>query len=315
MKYLQSFFESSRYLILQEVITQIKELSLFLKDEGFELSFGIMPTGGSITKYANFDDQGPGSNLGDIQLKMISLGKMVAFYKINLSGLLPSRLFTKAGNNCLDDNHKEMVCDVVLSIADLFEREEIEVVGFWYRSCEVDRHGFNRTNFEFVNLEKLLEAITSGIALDIRIAFTGQKLLSESTSQKLEKSDLLDIEDLVKDYNEDLEEVTISTSYTPIEEQDPIEAHFSAPTYTLNVIVFDDSRDDSHERGFDLLVIRDFLITLMNHLGVTELDLEIMYISDWWRQPVGVTKEELEKGSVHQGKIQSLVITFEHTGV
>ena len=120
MKYLQSFFESSRFSHLVEVIKSVEDLSVFLKDEGFEISFGIMPSGLSMPYYANFDDQGSGTNLGDIQLKMISLGKMVSFYKINLSNPLhPDEpyeiLFTtgkKYRDNCLNDEQKEMVCDI-----------------------------------------------------------------------------------------------------------------------------------------------------------------------------------------------------------
>jgi hypothetical protein len=306
MKYLQSFFESLRFSHLQEVITEIKELSLFLKDEGFEISFGIMPSGLSMPDYANFDDQGSGTNLGDIQLKMISLGKMVSFYKINLSNTLqPDEpyeiLFTtgkKYRDNCLNDEQKEMVCDVVLSVVDLFRREGIVVVGFWYKSSEEQRHldRFFRTNFSFVDLEKLLDAIKIGIASDIRIAFTGQKLLDESLTPKLEMSELMDIEEIVKDYNEELDEVTISASYVPAEADDVQEI--------LYIII-------NSIEGFDLYLIKDFLLTLMNHIGVDNLDLKIVYLYDSYRQSVKVTKKELEIGTVHPDKIVSIVITFD----
>jgi len=306
MKYLQSFFESSRFSHLVEVIKSVEDLSVFLKDEGFEISFGIMPSGLSMPYYANFDDQGSGTNLGDIQLKMISLGKMVSFYKINLSNpLQPDEpyeiLFTtgkKYRDNCLNDEQKEMVCDVVLSVVDLFRREGIVVVGFWYKSSEEQRHldRFFRANFSFVDLEKLLDAIKIGIASDIRIAFTGQKLLDESLTPKLEMSELMDIEEIVKDYNEELDEVTISASYVPVEADDVQEI--------LYIII-------NSIEGFDLYLIKDFLLTLMNHIGVDNLDLKIVYLYDSWRQPVKVTKKELEIGTVHPDKIVSIVITFE----
>lgn len=310
MKYLQSFFESSRFSHLQEVITEVEELSLFLKDEGFEISFGIMPSGLSMPNYANFDDQGSGTNLGDIQLKMISLGKMVSFYKINLSSPLQSGdpygiLFTQTGtkyrDNCLSDEQKEMVCDVVLSVVDLFRREGIVVVGFWYKSSEEQRHldRFFRTNFSFVDLEKLLDAIKIGIAQDIRIAFTGQKLLKESSGSELEMSDLLNIEEIVRDYNDELEDVVISMAYLDDDKN------------LANILIYEDGDNYLYSRGFELGYIKEFLLRIMSELDLDQINLRILYQDDQFRRDTLLTKDYLLYGKSVSDLISSIVITFE----
>jgi len=309
MKYLQSFFESSRFSHLQEVITEIKELSLFLKDEGFEISFGIMPTGLSMPNYANFDDQGSGTNLGDIQLKMISLGKMVSFYKMDLSNPLPPGepyeiLFTTGTNyrdNCLNDEQKEMVCDVVLSVVDLFRREGIVVVGFWYKSSEEQRHlnRFFRTNFSFVDLEKLLDAIKIGIALDIRIAFTGQKLLKESSGPELEMSELLNIEEIVRDYNDELEDVVISMAYLDDDKN------------LANILIYEAGDSYRDSRGFELGYIKEFLLRIMSELDLDQINLRILYQDEQFRRDTMISKDYLMFGMSVSDLISSIVITFE----
>lgn len=314
MKYLQSFFESSRVSIrkmislfshLKEVITEINELSVFLKDEGFEISFGIMPSGLSHPNYANFE--GTGTNLGDIQLKMISLGKMVAFYKINLSNLLQPGdsyeiLFTtgtKYRDNCLSDEQKEMVCDVVLSVVDLFRREGIVVVGFWYKSSEIAGNRFLRTNFSFVNLEKLLDAIKIGIAQDIRIAFTGQKILKESSSSELEMSELLNIEEIVRDYNDELEDVVISMTYLDDDKN------------LANILIYEDGDNYFYSRGFELGYIKEFLLRIMAELDLDQINLRILYQDDQFRRDTLLTKDYLLYGKSVSDLISSIVITFE----
>ena len=314
MKYLQNFFESSRFSHLQEVITEIKELSLFLKDEGFEISFGIMPSGLSMPNYANFDDQGSGTNLGDIQLKMISLGKMVSFYKMDLSSPLQSGDpyeigFTQTGtkpllvyrDNCLNDEQKEMVCDVVLSVVDLFRREGIVVVGFWYKSSEEQRHldRFFRTNFSFVDLEKLLDAIKIGIAQDIRIAFTGQKLLKESSASELEVSDLLNIEEIVRDYNDELEDVVISMAYLDDDKN------------LANILIYEAGDSYRDSRGFELGYIKEFLLRIMSELDLDQINLRILYQDDQFRRDTLLSKDYLLYGMSVSDLISSIVITFE----
>lgn len=309
MKYLQSFFESSRFSHLQEVITEVKELSLFLKDEGFEISFGIMP-GFSMPNYANFDDQGSGTNLGDIQLKMISIGKMVSFYKMDLSSPLQSGdpyeiLFTQTGtkyrDNCLNDEQKEMVCDVVLSVVDLFRREGIVVVGFWYKSSEEQRHldRFFRTNFSFVDLEKLLDAIKIGIAQDIRIAFTGQKLLKESSGSELEMSELLNIEEIVRDYNDELEDVVISMAYLDDDKN------------LANILIYEDGDNYLYSRGFELGYIKEFLLRIMSELDLDQINLRILYQEEQFRRDTLLSKDYLLYGMSVSDLISSIVITFE----
>ena len=309
MKYLQNFFESSRFSHLQEVITEIKELSLFLNDEGFKISFGIMPNALSIPQYANFDDQGSGTNLGDIQLKMISLGKMVSFYKMDLSSPLqtdePYEIIfltgTKYRDNCLNDEQKEMVCDVVLSVVDLFRREGIVVVGFWYKSSEEQRHldRFFRTNFSFVDLEKLLHAIKIGIALDIRIAFTGQKLLKESSGLELEIGDLLNIEEIVRDYNDELEDVVISMAYTDDDKN------------LANILIYEAGDSYRDSRGFELGYIKEFLLRIMSELDLDQINLRILYQDEQFRRDTMISKDYLMFGMSVSDLISSIVITFE----
>jgi len=309
MKYLQSFFESSRVSIrkminlfshLVEVIKSVEDLSVFLKDEGFEIGFGIMPAFTS-PNYANFEH-----SINDIQIKMVSLGKMVAYFRIDF---VTNKSNISYQDNGLNEIQKDLICDTILSIVDLFEREDITIINFWYKSYEFRPpsmpgwpNGIRTANFSHTDLSGLQVAIRNGSAYDIRIAFTGQKLLDstfvalESLTPKLEMSELMDIEEIVKDYNEELDEVTISASYVPVEADDVQEI--------LYIII-------NSIEGFDLYLIKDFLLTLMNHIGVDNLDLKIVYLYDSWRQPVKVTKKELEIGTVHTDKIVSIVITFD----
>jgi hypothetical protein len=299
MKYLQSFFESSRFSHLREVIAEIKELSLFLRDEGFELSFGIMPSARTLPDYANFDDQGPNTNLGDIQLKMISLGKMVAFYKVDLSSILSDGVTKQYGYNHLDDEQKVMVCDVILSIVDLFTREDIEIVGFWYKWTEFKPSGIPVRNFSFVDLENLLDAIKIGIAQDIRIAFTGQKLLKESSGSKLEMSDLLNIEEIVRDYNDELEDVVISMAYLDDDKN------------LANILIYEDGDNYLYSRGFELGYIKEFLLRIMSELDLDQINLRILYQDEQFRRDTKITKDYLLYGMSVSDLISSIVITFE----
>jgi len=294
MKYLQSFFESSRFSHLVEVIKSVEDLSVFLKDEGFEIGFGIMP-GFTSPNYANFEH-----SMNDIQIKMVSLGKMVAYFGIDF---VTNKSNISYQDNGLNEIQKDLICDTILSIVDLFEREDITIINFWYKSYELKPpsmpgwpNGIRTANFSHTDLSGLQVAIRNGSAYDIRIAFTGQKLLDESLTPKLEMSELMDIEEIVKDYNEELDEVTISASYVPVEADDVKEI--------LYIII-------NSIEGFDLYLIKDFLLTLMNHIGVDNLVLKIVYLYDSYRQPVKVTKKELEIGTVHPDKIVSIVITFD----
>lgn len=301
MKYLQSFFESSRFSHLKEVITEIKDLSLFLKDEGFEISFGIMPTAVSIPNYANFDDQGPETNLGDIQLKMISLGKMVAFYKVDFSAPISDGVIKKYGHNHLNDVQKDAVCDVVLSIVDLFTREDIVAVGFWYKWTEFRPSGIPVRNFSFVNLEKLLEAIKDGTAQDIRIAFTGQKILKEELdyNPKLDNSEVESIEEIVRDYNDELEEVIISMAYLDDDKN------------LANILIYEDGDNYLYSRGFELGYIKEFLLRIMSELDLDQINLRILYQDDQFRRDTLLTKDYLLYGMSVSDLISSIVITFE----
>lgn len=301
MKYLQSFFESSRFFHLVEVIDEIKALSLFLKDEGFELSFGIMPTAVSIPNYANFDDQGPNTNLGDIQLKMISLGKMVAFYKVDFSSILSDGVIKQYGYNHLDDEQKVMVCDVVLSIVDLFTREDIVAVGFWYKWTEFRPSGIPVRNFSFVNLEKLLEAIKDGTAQDIRIAFTGQKILKEELSYnpKLDNSEVESIEEIVRDYNDELEDVVISMAYLDDDKN------------LANILIYEDGDNYLYSRGFELGYIKEFLLRIMSELDLDQITLRILYQDEQFRRDTMISKDYLLYGMSVSDLISSIVITFE----
>lgn len=301
MKYLQSFFESSRFSHLREVITEIKDLSLFLKDEGFEISFGIMPTGLSIPNYANFDDQGPNTNLGDIQLKMISLGKMVAFYKVDFSAAISDGVIKKYGHNHLNDVQKDAVCDVVLSIVDLFTREDIVAVGFWYKWTEFKPSGIPVRNLSFVDLEKLLVAIRNGTAQDIRIAFTGQKILKEELdyNPKLDNSEVESIEEIVRDYNEELEEVIISMAYLDDDKN------------LANILIYEDGDNYLYSRGFELGYIKEFLLRIMSELDLDQINLRILYQDEQFRRDTMISKDYLLYGMSVSELISSIVITFE----
>jgi hypothetical protein len=217
-------------------------------------------------------------------------------------------LFTTGTNyrdNCLNDEQKEMVCDVVLSVVDLFRREGIVVVGFWYKSSEEQRHlnRFFRTNFSFVDLEKLLDAIKIGIALDIRIAFTGQKLLKESSGPELEMSELLNIEEIVRDYNDELEDVVISMAYLDDDKN------------LANILIYEAGDSYRDSRGFELGYIKEFLLRIMSELDLDQINLRILYQDEQFRRDTMISKDYLMFGMSVSDLISSIVITFEHNGV
>lgn len=137
-------FESTRFTHLKEVLDTIEDMCLDIKDEGFETSFGIMPTGENV---ANFD-----TYLDDIQIKLASLGKRVMCVKFDVSKNL---------DKFKDERGLEMFIDNFMRVYNYILGEDLIVKGFWTKELVVvNRSDYGKTKYFFYeNLDLVLNQI------------------------------------------------------------------------------------------------------------------------------------------------------------
>lgn len=226
MKYLKSFKslnESNRFLHIKEVLETIEDMCLDIKDEGFKVVFGTMPSGVNLPDYANFDE-----NLNDLQIKKTSLGKELLYVKFDINN-------NKDFRN--DEKVLELFINTITSINRYLINEDLLVKAFWTKETVVrnrNDHGKNEF-FHHKNIDSLINAIdwsrseklsnmVSGInnikiqkrdnidfryLLDARITFTGQPLLEEAKDFRIDiglkatESDYEDIKEIIDNFNQD----------------------------------------------------------------------------------------------------------------
>jgi hypothetical protein len=164
IKKFNNFLNESRFLNIKEILSYIEDMCLDLKDEGFIISFGITNAIYNPT-FPNF-----WSNLDDIQIKMISLGKEVGYVKIDFI-----KLFSR-----LKESQKILIIDSIKSISKYLESENIIVHNYCYQLISGKIIGYNNINDLFSKFNDLKNPnLLRDEIIDIRISFTGQPLCKD----------------------------------------------------------------------------------------------------------------------------------------
>lgn len=163
MKHLKSFNES-RFLNIKEILSYIGDICLDMKDEEFIISFGIMPTAIFHPELPNFD-----SNLNDIQIKKISLGKEVGYVKIDFI-----KIYSR-----LSDSQKTLIIDSITSISKYLESENYIIQNYWYKSLSGNIISLNNISDFISKLKDINPNLIISSLIDIRIAFMGQPLYKD----------------------------------------------------------------------------------------------------------------------------------------
>jgi len=323
MKYLKSFKslnESNRFLHIKEVLETIEDMCLDIKDEGFKVIFGIMPSGVNLPDLANFDE-----NLNDLQIKKASLGKELLYVKFDINN-------NKDFRN--DEKVLELFINTITSINNYLINEDLDIKSYWTKEKVVRNrsdHGRNEF-FNHKNIDSLINAIdwsrseklsniVSGInnikiqkrdnidfryLLDVRIAFTGHPLLEEAKDFRIDiglqatDSDYVSIKDIVNDFNQDNREgddkefeATVGTVRTK---------NSSGRSYLVMV----DDKTRFYD-GFEISDVSPLLLRLMSEFGSESIMCGILFIGNPNRQTMTLNKEELIS-NVAIGLISNLVV-------
>ena len=102
MKHLIKYNESNNFLHLKEVIQTLKDMSVDLLDEGISFSFGTYDKGGSFK-----------SEINDISIKMVTLGRLEIYISYSL--------------NNLNENQRTLMGNTILSIVSYLENEDFKI--------------------------------------------------------------------------------------------------------------------------------------------------------------------------------------------
>jgi hypothetical protein len=318
MKYLKSFVglikESNRFLNFKEVLDTIEDLSLDFTDEGGEVIFGIMPS--QDIHYANFDQ-----NLNDIDIKMASMGKRSVYVKFDIQNIKKS-----SGIGKLSEESLEIVIDTITSVHNYLVGEGMVVQNFWTKEIVARRRSDYGKNefFSYKTIDELLNSVDviraeklgqlvsqAGIRmkaddisfrslLDVRIVFTGQPLLEESTYFKVKvglqatESDYESLKEIIDDFNQNnfegdnknFEVVIHSVLFGR-----PVRADFGqGQKRAYLVMVHDNNRSYS---GFQISDVSELLLRLMSEFGSESIWIGIVFIGDPERKNVNLTKDDL----------------------
>lgn len=163
-------FESNRFQEFKEILSNLEDLCLDFKDEGFEIIFGIMSQHTIHSPdHASFDE-----NLDDIQIKMSSIGKMITYIKLDLKNLKDQTFSGK-----LNDEELQILISTITSIYSYLKSEGLVITGLWSKTI------IGRKRYEFIRFSELSEIINhikncnlslEDYIIDVRIAFMGQSI-------------------------------------------------------------------------------------------------------------------------------------------
>lgn len=312
MKYLKSFSalnESNRFLHMKEVLDTIDDMCLDLKDEGFKIMFGTMPTAISNPSFANFDE-----NLDDLAIKTTSLGRRVIYVKFDIDNNKDFRS---------DEKILELFINTITSVYNYLVSEDLLINGLWTKELVVrnrNDHGKNEFFYhqsidELVNtIDWLREERLSGMVstinnikmkkrsnidfsylLDARISFMGQPLLDESI--QISESDVDDINDIIDDFNSEYADegqyhIKAELSYGIINPK--MRRGFSGTKSSVGqyVVVISD-RTSSYD-GFQFHECVPLVLRLMSKFEVDQIELGILNIHEPGRKFKTFNKQQLE---------------------
>jgi hypothetical protein len=272
MKYLKSFdckiLESNRFLHFKEVLAGIEDRSLFFKDLGFDVTFGIMS---GDANNASFDDLGYNQDTLELFIMKASLGKVPMWVKLDYHDLgIDAQL------------SPEQLKILIETIRELYHyiNEELQFINFWSKQV------LSRRRYEFIkyyDVEELISEITKlnssvdHYSLDVRIVFTGQPIIKESTSDlQVHQDDLNDIEELVKEFNEELkdsERTDIEASTMRVMRRIVNKSGKKITKPYLTLIISDMTEDYS---GFEFVIAVPLILRMMNMLGLEKIEIGVL---------------------------------------
>jgi len=311
MRYLSTYNESNRFLHFKEVLDTIDDMCLELKDEGFNIVFGIMPHGTTNPDFACFDE-----NLDDISTKMCSLGKKVMYVKFDIVDNY--RSFRN------DENILELFINTITSVYNYLISEDLIVKGLWTKESVVrNRSDYGKNEFFYnQNLNDLVNSIdwlreerltnivrtidnvklkkrdniSFSYLLDVRISFTGQPLIEEAKDFRVDiglkasESDYENLKDIIDDFNQNNQEnkdgkfeATIGRVRTK-------------NSYGKGYIIMIDDKSSFYD-GFQMSDVSPLILRLMSELETDSIVSGILFIGDPQRKNITLTKNDLVKNS------------------
>jgi hypothetical protein len=334
MKYLIPYNESTKFLNLKDVLETINDMCLDIKDDNFDVNFGVMSYQWSefmSTGYANFRD----TELDDLIIRKASWGKEVIYIKFDIS---------KNRENFKNEEYLENFINTIVSVYKYILNEDLIIKGiFTHESVFIKNrdntwHGRKLELFSHENIDYLinhidwsrkekLNNIVSKVdnlkikdeenfrsIFDVRILFTGQPLIEESKdfktdiNMKATEDDYESIKDIIYNFNQDNYEgdnkefeATVGTVRTK---------HSSGRSY---LIMIDDK--SNFYNGFLISDVSELLLRLISEFGSDTITCGILFIGDPVRKNITLSKHEkwsLPKPRSFfrpgEGKISNLVV-------
>jgi hypothetical protein len=178
LKYINLFEALNGFNHVKEVLNTIDDLCLDIKDDGFNISFGVMPRGLTRPNIANFDE-----NINDYFLEQASLGEIVLYVKFDII------------SNFKNYKNRESLINLINTFVSVYKyliSEDVIISNFWFKKSTKYADIFN--NYKDINelinridwdkRDKLNNRLpinmrTTNVAevspLDIRIAFLFDK--------------------------------------------------------------------------------------------------------------------------------------------
>ncbi len=309
MKYLKSFNslnESNRFIHIKEVIDTIEDMCLDIKDEGFKIVFGTMPTALNNASFANFDE-----NLDDLSIKMSSLGHRVIYVKFDINNNKDFRS---------DEKVLELFINTITSVYNYLVSEDLLIKGLWTKEIVVrnrNDHGKNEFFYhqsidELINtIDWLREERLSGMVstidnikmkkrdnidfrylVDARISFMGRPLLDESI--QISESDVDDINDIIDDFNSEYSDEGQYHIKADLSYGIKMRRGFSGTKSSVGqyVVVISD-RTSSYD-GFQFHECVPLVLRLMSKFEIDSIELGILNIHEPGRKFKTFTKDQLE---------------------
>jgi len=314
MKYLIPYNESTKFLNLKDVLETINDMCLDIKDDDFDVNFGVMST-----DYANFYD----TKLDDLIIRKTSWGKQVIYIKFDIS---------KNREKFKNEEHLENFINTIVSVYKYILNEDLVIKGIftnenviknkantWQRKLELFSHeniDYLINHIDWSRKEKLNNIVSKVDNLkikdeenfrsifDVRILFTGQPLIEESKDFRMDidmkatEDDYESIKDIIYNFNQDNYEADnkeFEATVGPVRTK-----HSSGRSY---LIMIDDK--SKFYNGFLITDVSELLLRLISEFGSDTITCGVLFIGDPVRKNITLSKHE--KWSL-EGKISNLVV-------
>lgn len=155
---------------IENILSNIRDISTDFTDEGFYLDFGVMPDPNLL----NFE-----TTINDYFLKNISIGKHSACVKLSFKELTKDNYSKKI-------DQRKIICDTINSIVRYIESEDLIISAFWFLSNDSGGAMKYNNNSYWCNgmiytylgksLKNILLSVNHFNTHEVRIAFTNHPL-------------------------------------------------------------------------------------------------------------------------------------------